>query len=93
MGSKNTSALKVKITTSLDPDLVSSIDKYLKESKIRSRSQFIEDVLRTWQMEQKKRNIESEIEQYYQSLTDKERKEDHEWADIAGLSASHIWEE
>lgn len=90
MGLKNTSAIKVKVTTSLDPDLVRSIDKYLKESKISSRSQFIEDVLRTWQMEQKKRNIESEIEQYYKSLSDKERKEDQEWTDIATLSASHI---
>ena len=93
MGSKNASAIKVKVTASLDPDLVKAIDKYLKESKTRSRSQFIEDILRSWQREQKKRHIESEIEQYYQSLSDKEQKEDHEWTDIAALSASHIWEE
>lgn len=93
MGSKNASAIKVKVTASLDPDLVKAIDKYLKESKTRSRSQFIEDVLRSWQREQKKRNIESEIEQYYQSLSDKECEEDHEWTDIAARSASHSWEE
>ena len=90
MASKTFSSVKVKVTASLDPNLVKAIDGYLKESKARSRSQLIEDVIRSWLMEQKKKKIEGEIEQYYLSLSDGERKEDQEWTDIA---AHHLWKE
>ena len=93
MASKTFSSAKVKITASLDPDLVKAIDGYLKESKARSRSQLIEDVIRSWHMEQKKRKLECEIEKYYLSLSDGERKEDQEWTDIAAQSIHHLWEE
>jgi metal-responsive CopG/Arc/MetJ family transcriptional regulator len=93
MASKSFSSVKVKVTASLDPDLVKAIDEYLKESKIRSRSQLIEDVIRSWLMEKKKRKLECEIEQYYIALSDGERKEDQEWTDIAAQSIHHLWEE
>ena len=93
MASKTFSSAKVKVTASLDPDLVKAIDGYLKESKARSRSQLIEDVIRSWHMEQKKRKLECEIEKYYLSLSDGERKEDQEWTDIAAQSIHHLWEE
>ena len=93
MASKTFSSVKVKVTASLDPDLVKAIDGYLKESKARSRSQLIEDVLRSWHMEQKKRKLEGEIEQYYLSQSDGERKEDQEWTDIAAQSIHHLWED
>jgi len=93
MASKTYSSAKVKVTASLDPDLVKAIDGYLRESKARSRSQLIEDVIRSWHMEQKKRKLEYEIEQYYLSLSDGERKEDQEWTDIAAQSIHHLWEE
>jgi len=93
MASKTFSSVKVKVTASLDPGLVKAIDGYLKESKIRSRSQLIEDVIRSWLMEQKKRKLESEIEQYYLSLSDGERREDQEWTDIAAQSIHHLWKE
>ncbi len=86
MASKIFSSAKVKVTASLGADIVKAIDGYLKESKSRSRSQLIEDVLRSWLKEQKKRKLESEIEQYYLSLSDGERKEDQEWTDIATQS-------
>ena len=93
MASKTFSSAKVKVTASLDPDLVKAIDGYLKESKARSRSQLIEDVIRSWLMEQKKRKLECEIEQYYLSLSDGERQEDQEWTDIAAQSIHHLWKE
>ena len=93
MASKTFSSAKVKVTASLAPDLVKAIDGYLKESKARSRSQLIEDVIRSWLMAQKKRKLECEIEQYYLSLSDRERKEDQEWTDIAAQSIHHLWEE
>jgi metal-responsive CopG/Arc/MetJ family transcriptional regulator len=92
MASK-TSSVKVKVTASLDADLVKAIDGYLKVSEARSRSQLIEDVIRSWLTEQKKIKLESEIEQYYRSLSEKERKEDQEWTDIAAQSVDKIWED
>ena len=93
MASKTASQLKVKVTASLDAELVKGIDEFLKESGDRSRSRLIEDVLRKWQEEQKRQEIESQIEEYYLSLSDKEREEDRNWREIATQSAHHLWEE
>ena len=93
MASKTYSSLKIKVTASLDANLVKAIDGYLKESKARSRSQLIEDVIRSWHMEQKKRKLECAIEQYYLSLSEGERKEDQEWTDITAQSINHFWKE
>jgi len=93
MGSKTSSLKKVKVTASLDAQLVKNLDEFLKESKSRSRSQLIEDVLSKWQIEQKRRQLESQVEKYYLSLSDEERKEDRQWSQIAAESARHLWEE
>jgi len=84
---------KVKISTSLDGELVKAIDEVLKKSKARSRSQLIEDVLRSWYKEQKKRELESQIEEYYLSLSDEEQQEDRDWDEVAAKSVSRFWED
>jgi len=84
---------KVKVTASLDAELVKAIDEFVKRVKTRSRSQLIEDILHKWHKEQKKRELESQIEEYYLSLSDEEREEDRQWSEIALQSARHIWEE
>ena len=93
MDSETSSPVKIKVTASLDTELVKAIDAYLDQSNIRSRSRLIENVLRSWYQQQKKREIESQTEQYYLSLSDEERKEDREWTEIAAKSAEHLWEE
>ena len=93
MASKISSSVKVKVTASLDAELVKAIDEFLKKSRDRSRSQLIEDVLRKWQKEQKRQEIESQIEKYYLSLSKKEREEDRTWGEIATQSANALWEE
>jgi metal-responsive CopG/Arc/MetJ family transcriptional regulator len=93
MGLKTTSSPKVKVTASLDPELVKTIDAYIAASKTRSRSQLIEDILRQWSREQKRQALEGQIEQYYLSLSDGERQEDEKWTEIAAESAHHHWEE
>ena len=84
---------KVKVTASLDAELVKAIDEFLKKFKDRSRSKLIEDVLRKWQKEQKKQELESQIEEYYLSLSNEEREEDRHWCEIATQSSHHLWEE
>jgi len=93
MGSKTSSSVKVKVTASLDAELVKAIDGFVEEFKTRSRSQLIEDILRKWHKEQKRRELESQIEEYYLSLSDEERGEDRQWCEIAAQSAHHLWEE
>ncbi len=92
MGSNASSSLKVKVTASLDAELVKAIDGFLKEFKTGSRSKLIEDVLRKWHNDQKKRELESQIEEYYLSLSDEEREEDRHWSEIAAKSAHYLWE-
>lgn len=87
------SATKVKVTVSLDKKLVHTINNFLKTSKIRSRSQFVEDILRKWHNEQKKQDLEKQIEAYYLSQSDKERKEDRRWTEIAAKSAQQLWKD
>lgn len=93
MGSIISSSVKVKITTSLDPELVKEIDEHVKGSEARSRSQLVENILRDWHREQKVREVENKIEQYYLSLSNDEKDEDRQWTKIAAESAKRLWEE
>jgi len=83
---------KVKVTATIDPDIIDAIDSYLKKTKNRSRSKFIEDILRSWYMEQKRTEIEKKMEKYYLSLSEDEKKEDKEWTKIAAESLKNLWE-
>ena len=93
MDSSVSSSAKVKVTASLDAELVKAIDEFLEEAKTGSRSQLIEAALRKWHNDQKKRELESQIERYYLSLSNEEREKDRHWCEIAAQSAHHLWEE
>ena len=82
---------KVKVTATIDPDLVSVIDTYLRKTKNRSRSKLIEDILRSWYTEQKRSEIEKKIREHYLSLSEDEKKEDKEWTKIAAKSVKNLW--
>jgi len=85
--------MKIKVTTSLDANLVKAIDNFLETSRSRSRSQLIEDILMNWYKENKKQEIERQIEKYYLSMSDEEREEDQQWCEIASQSYRHLWED
>ncbi len=84
---------KVKVTASLDADIVKAMDEYIKKFKLRSRSQLIENALRAWQKEAKKRMLEKQVEAYYSAISDEEREEDRQWCETAAQSATRVWEE
>ncbi len=92
MAKQISSSVKIRITTSLNAELVKFIDRFLK-AKNQSRSQFIEDVLGKWHKEQKKQELENQIKDYYFSLSQEEREEDHEWSKITAQYAHKLWEE
>jgi metal-responsive CopG/Arc/MetJ family transcriptional regulator len=81
---------KAKLTVTISGDVVSEIDEIAKE-KGTPRSQIMEEALRDWLLKSKKEAIEKDIEAYYLSLTEKEKKEDREWTKIAAESAKRTW--
>jgi len=93
MGSKAYSLSKVKVTASLDAELVKAIDESRKNIEVRSRSQLIEDILRSWHKEQRMRELERQVEEYYLSLSNEDREEERKWDEIAAQSAHHLWKD
>ncbi|MEW6067428.1 MAG: DUF6364 family protein [Nitrospirota bacterium] len=81
---------KAKLTVTISGDVVNKIDEIAKEKRT-PRSQVMEDLLRDSLLRAKKRAIEKDIESYYLSLTEKEKKEDREWTKIASESAKRTW--
>ncbi len=81
---------KTKLTVTISGDVVNEIDEIAKE-KGTPRSQIMEEMLRDSLLKSKKRAIEKDIEAYYLSLSEKEKKEDREWTKIAAESAKRTW--
>lgn len=81
---------KTKLTVTISGDVVNEIDEIAKEKGI-PRSQAIEEMLRDWLLKSKRREIEKDIEAYYLSLTEKEKKEDRKWTKIAAESVKRTW--
>ncbi len=70
--------------------MVNEIDEIAKV-KGTPRSQVMEELLRDSLLKSKRREIEKDIEAYYLSLSEKEKKEDREWTKIAVKSAARVW--
>lgn len=85
--------IKAKITVTLSPDVVRQLDVLVETLAARSRSQLVEEVLRRWLEERVRRDLETQTEVYYRSLSPAEQEEDKEWSTIAAEGASRVWEE
>lgn len=81
---------KAKLTVTISGDLVNEIDEIAKERGT-PRSQVMEEMLRDSLLESRKMAIEKDIEAYYLSLTEKEKKENREWTKIATAGAKSKW--
>lgn len=51
-----------------------------------TRSAVFEQALSSWLRQRRQERLDQAIENYYQSLADDERKEDAEWAALAGFT-------
>lgn len=83
---------KAKLTVTIRSDVVNEINQIARE-KGTPRSQIMEEMLRDSLVKSKKRTIERDIEAYYLSLTEKEKKEDREWTRIAEESVKRRWDD
>ena len=86
-------AVKEKVTVSLDPELVNAVDQEVRAHHVDSRSAVVEDALRLWQVEQRRRAIEQGTEAYYRSRSQKEQQEDQAWARLATRHAKQLWDD
>lgn len=84
---------KLKVTLSLDPELVVAVDEAVKHEIADSRSAAVEEALRSWRLERRRRQLEREVEAYYRTQTEAERREDRAWARFASRQAQRLWEE
>ena len=87
------SALRTRVTLSLDAHLLSAIDAIVEQSRIHSRSAMVENILRRWYKSQQQTELERQTEAYYNSLSDAEREEDRQWVHIAGEQVESLWSE
>ncbi len=81
---------KAKLTVTISGDIVNEIDEIAKE-KGAPRSQVMEEALRYWLLQTRKRAIEKDVTAYYLSLTEEEKKEDRTWARTSSESAKRTW--
>ena len=82
---------KSKITVTLSNDVVRQIDKLLDSPEATSRSRLVEEAVRQWLHDQSQKELERQTEEYYLSLSERERNEDQQWAKTAARSAKRLW--
>ena len=87
-----TTVRKTKLTVTISGTVVNEVDK-IASGQGTPRSQVMEEALRDWLLKSKKKAIEKEIEAYYLSLTETEKKEDRAWTKIAAESAKRKWDD
>ena len=81
---------KAKITITISSDLSGEIDEIARGKEI-PRSRLMEEILRDWLSESKKKAIEKDIKAYYAALSEEEKRENKEWAEAAAESAERNW--
>ncbi len=84
-------AVKEKVTVSLDPHLLESVDREVGAHHAGSRSEVVEEALGLWQLEKQRQSIERGVAAYYQSRSRKEAQEDRAWARLASRQAKRFW--
>ena len=86
-------AVKEKVTVSLNPELVGAVDQEVLARHADSRSAVIEEALRLWWVEQRRRAIARGTEAYYRSRSQKEQREDRAWTRLAARHARRLWDD
>jgi metal-responsive CopG/Arc/MetJ family transcriptional regulator len=76
----------------IEPKTVEALDRLVKARGLPSRSKALEVALAYWLTQQRRLQVEQEIESYYRSRSAKEEREDREWATFASREASRLKE-
>lgn len=76
---------KAKISVTIERSLLDRLAMLTGDA--RSRSEIVEAALESWLIEEKTNYLVKEVEAYYRNMSDREREEDSEWAE---LSREHL---
>ena len=76
----------------VEPRTVADLDRAVKTQGLPSRSKALEVALNCWLAEQKRPQVEQEIEKCYRSRTAQEKREDREWTEFAFKQAGRSWD-
>jgi len=79
---------KTKLSVTVDARLVDELDELATDS---NRSRIVEQALTAWLRDKRRRRLEQDIERYYLEMSEDERAEDAEWADLGKHSLPHTW--
>ncbi len=71
----------------IEPQSVAELDRAVKTQGLPSRSKALGVALNYWLAEQRRQQVEREIEEYYRSQTVREKHEDREWVGFASMQA------
>jgi metal-responsive CopG/Arc/MetJ family transcriptional regulator len=74
---------KLKITVSLDRSLVEQVDRRVKGSSRETRSSLVAKALEAWNEAQRRLELEQATEEYYRSMTAREKAEDRAWVRLS----------
>jgi len=85
MSEGTTERYRVKISATLDPDLLQAVDRFVRETPHYSRSQVIEDALQLWSKQQLERQMAA---QYELQPSDPEPDEWADWRHIRRAAAT-----
>jgi metal-responsive CopG/Arc/MetJ family transcriptional regulator len=78
---------RVKISLTLDPELLRSVDEFVAEHPMSNRSRVIEDALRLWQSRQLEQALEA---QYAEPLTDEQERDMAAWRHLRRAAAQRM---
>jgi metal-responsive CopG/Arc/MetJ family transcriptional regulator len=76
---------RVKISTTIDPELLRAVDSFVQRFPSYSRSRVIDDALRLWQERELERQME---EQYAGPLSEQEQEDRSSWRRIRNAAAA-----
>lgn len=79
---------KTKISVTVESTLVEQVDELDIDA---SRSEIVEMALEGWLRTRKLASLNRAVEEYYQALTTRDRKEDAEWASMAADATDETW--
>ena len=80
---------KVKISISIDAGLLANVDRYAAANRV-TRSAALERWLAQVSHREKLNRLEEETAAYYDSLTEADKRDDAEWAELASKAAKKL---
>ena len=92
MASFSNTLNNVKLTVTLSREVSDKLEEIARKKEI-PRSQAMEEILRDWINNFRRKTVEKEIKNYYCSLSEEEKEEDKLWLKVAENSSKGLWDD